>query len=532
MSTLSTRVAALFAVVAVFPVVLTALVWVGVSSWGGKATPTEAELAQRHLGSLEAQRQATVTSLCRDDLVVDQLLSERSRGQPPKLDYQRLFRGAMEAGGLQALWVLDARTGEILATGHRDRVFGSDGSTLLADARAAPGLPFVLSVGESNHLKFLVSACVIERGSQALTIAGAHRFTGLIALDPDRMAVVDTPRGSDYVLAELPGPGGAAAVVWRGRADPGVPPLLLWMGCVAIVALGLALLFGNYLSRWLQSSVDELTEAATRVGSGDLATTLREGHGGAFKATATAFNRMTRDLRNAQTQLRQAERIAAWQDIARRLAHELKNPLSPIRLSIETLRKAHARSHEDFDALFDESTQTILHEVERLRHIIDEFTRFARLPAPTLRKADLREIVPQAVSLYAEGDVAVSAELPGHPIFADIDTDQITQVLHNLLQNARDALRSSHPNGGGTVRVSLEQGLDEVRLRIEDDGPGIPREDLSVIFEPYFTCKEGGTGLGLAITSRIVTEHGGRIDVDSKPGRTVFTVVLPGGSRR
>jgi nitrogen fixation/metabolism regulation signal transduction histidine kinase len=303
----------------------------------------------------------------------------------------------------------------------------------------------------------------------------------------------------------------------------------LWIACVAILALGLALIFGGYLNRWLQSSVDELTEAATKVGRGDFDTTLRDGPGGAFPATATAFNRMTRDLRDAREQLRQTERIAAWQEIAKSLAHELKNPLSPIRLSIETLRKARERSHEEFDSLFDESTRTVLQEVERLRNIVDEFSRFARLPAPERKRTDLRDVVAQAASLHAEGEAPVTANLPESSVNALVDSDQITQVLHNLLQNARDAAREAHPSGGGAVRLSLQEKTGTVYIRVEDNGVGIPADQAEVIFEPYYTRKEGGTGLGLAITQRIVTEHGGRIDVESRSGRTVFTVVLPQG---
>jgi nitrogen fixation/metabolism regulation signal transduction histidine kinase len=316
-------------------------------------------------------------------------------------------------------------------------------------------------------------------------------------------------------------------MVWRPTLDRRGPPLLLWIACVAILALGLALLFGGYLNRWLQSSVDELTEAATRVGRGDFDTTLRDGSGGAFPATATAFNRMTRDLRDAKEQLRQTERIAAWQEIAKSLAHELKNPLSPIRLSIETLRKAREQSHAEFDAMFDESTKTILQEVERLRSIVDEFSRFARLPAPKLRKTNLREIVAQAASLHAEGEAPVKASLPALPVESRVDADQITQVLHNLLQNARDAAREAYPRGGGAVGLSIEERSGTVYIQVEDNGGGIPADQAGAIFEPYYTRKEGGTGLGLAITQRIVTEHGGRIDVESRPGRTVFTVVLP-----
>jgi nitrogen fixation/metabolism regulation signal transduction histidine kinase len=294
-----------------------------------------------------------------------------------------------------------------------------------------------------------------------------------------------------------------------------------------VLALGLALFFGGYVNRWLRASLDELTIAATRVGRGDLDTTLRDHSSAAFPATATAFNRMTRDLRDARDQLRQTERIAAWRDIARSLAHELKNPLSPIRLSIETLRKAHERSSDQFDALFDESTKTILQEVDRLRVIVDEFSRFARLPAPQLTKTDVSEVVAQAVSLHGEGNIEVSARLPVSPVKALVDADQITQVLHNLLKNGCDAATEAHPDGGGAVSVALEEKVGTIYIRVEDNGPGIAADQTEAIFEPYYTRKQDGTGLGLAITQRIVTEHGGRIDVESKAGRTVFTVVLP-----
>ncbi len=529
MSSWSTRVVVLFALVAMFPIALTAVVWLAMATWGSSETNGEAELVGRHLQRLDEHLEVAVNALCRDDLVVDRLLQSRDEDIPSELDYDRLFRGTMQSAGLQALWVLDSRSGEVIAAGHRNRIIGRDGSALIRQARSAGKQSFVVMLGEQDHQRFAARACTIERGGTGVTVVGAHRFTDLRVLDPDRILIVDQASRSDLPLAELADAEGAvkAVVVWRSGIDPAMPPLLLWMGCVALLALGLALLFGGYLNRWLQSSVDELTEAATRVGSGDFGTTLREGQPGAFRATATAFNRMTRDLRSAQERLRQTERVAAWQEIAKRLAHELKNPLSPIRLSIETLRKAHARSEKDFDALFDESTKTILQEVERLRQIVDEFSRFARVPAPSLRETDLREIVPQAVSLYASGEVAVSAELPGHPVRARVDSDQITQVLHNLLQNACDAARKAHPSGGGRVRVNLEEGVDEVRIRVEDNGPGIPDDRVDRIFEPYFTDKEAGTGLGLAITSRIVTEHGGRIDVESRPGTTAFIATLP-----
>ncbi|MGD8318509.1 MAG: ATP-binding protein, partial [Myxococcales bacterium] len=118
-------------------------------------------------------------------------------------------------------------------------------------------------------------------------------------------------------------------------------------------------------------------------------------------------------------------------------------------------------------------------------------------------------------------------KLPQASVEALVDADQITHVLHNLLQNAIDATNAAHPDGGGAVELSLEQTAQSVYIRVQDDGTGIPEDEVRSIFEPYYTRKQGGTGLGLAITHRIVTEHGGRIDVRSEPGRTVFTVVLP-----
>lgn len=528
MNRLATRVVVLFALVAAFPVALTAIVWLGVSSWGLDASSEEAELTRAWLGELDQQRETAVNRFCRDDLVLDRLLDARTKNVRSDLDYDRLFRGSMEAAGLEALWILDSMSGEVIATGHSRRIVGNDGAVLNAQAREAGDGAFLLALGDQEHQKFLVRSCSIERGGSRVTVIGGHRLSQLRSLDPEQLVVVGEAGPRDVIVTDLTDAEGVrrGALVWRPSVDRRAPPLILWIGSVAVLALGLALLFGGYLNRWLRSSMDELTEAATRIGRGDFDTTLRDDVSGAFPATATAFNQMTRDLRNAREQLRQTERVAAWQEIAKSLAHELKNPLSPIRLSIETLRKAHRRSHADFDALFDESTQTILQEVDRLRSIVDEFSRFARLPPPRRAKTDLREVLRQAASLHGEGDVRVATKLPETKVEAWVDPDQITQVLHNLLQNARDASAAAHPEGG-RVELSLEETANTVYLRVQDDGAGIPGADLQSIFEPYYTRKQGGTGLGLAITHRIVTEHGGRIEVESKPGRTVFTVVLP-----
>jgi len=527
MTPFAARATFLFALAATIPVALTAIVWLGVTGFERGATTSEASLARTSLERLDAQRVSAVDALCRDDLAVDRLLRERSQELPPELDYDRLFQAAMAAGGLDVLWVIDPTNAEIVARGHRQQVL-ADGSELSGLVRDASGRTFGFYPGAGENQRFLVRGCTIERGGARVQLVGGHRLSTLRDLDAEQIFVTETAREADELLLELQDARGAplGSVVWRPRLDRRGPPLLLWIVCVAVLALGLALLFGGYLNRWLRASEDELAAAATRVGRGDFDTTLRDDARGAFPATATAFNRMTRDLRDARAQLRQTERVAAWQDIAKSLAHELKNPLSPIRLSIETLRKAHSRSHEDFDALFDESTRTILQEVDRLRHIVDEFSRFARLPAPKLRPSDLRGVLSQAVLLHAEGPVPIEVILPDREVRAEIDPEQITQVLHNLLQNASDAALAAHPDGGAKVSVTLEQRATLRYIHVDDNGPGIPPSETSAIFEPYYTRKEGGTGLGLAISHRIITEHKGRISVHSTPPRTRFTLEL------
>ena len=528
MTPFTSRVALFFALAALTPVALTGLVWLGVTSTGRNSGSQRRAIVEKRIEEYESRRVAAVMRLCRDDLAVDALLEQRATEASPELDYERLFRGAMEAAGLDALWVIDAHDGEVIATGHRALPAGQNGAELNRLVLEAPDETFALLFGAQDHQRFLAHACSIARGGARLNIVGAHRVSTLRAIDADRIAVVGAAAASNDVLVTLTDSAGIVqgSLVWRSGTSSGAPPLLLWLGCVALLSIGLALLLGGRLNSWLQSSVDDLTEAATRVGRGDFDTTLRDDSGGAFPATATAFNRMTHDLRDARAQLRRTERVAAWQEIAKSLAHELKNPLSPIRLSIENLRKAHARAHDDFDTMFDESTRTILQEVDRLRNIVDEFSRFARLPSPTLRRTDVRDVVSHACSLHTDGEVPVELTQPSRPVEALVDSDQLTQVLHNLLQNARDAAESAHPEGGGKVCVELDVIRDSVRIRVEDNGRGIPPAETDAVFEPYHTGKDGGTGLGLAIAQRIVSEHGGRIDLESRPGKTVFTVLL------
>jgi two-component system nitrogen regulation sensor histidine kinase NtrY len=221
------------------------------------------------------------------------------------------------------------------------------------------------------------------------------------------------------------------------------------------------------------------------------------------------------------------ERIAARREIARRVAHEIKNPLAPIRAAVETLRRLHARRDPAFEEYFDEATRTVLEEVQRITHIVAEFTRFARLPAPNPAPLDIVEVLRGVAKLHDASGTPVtfsSAECP--PLNAD--RDQLVQLATNLIQNAQYAAES---NSAQSPRVSVDvrpSGVDRVRIVVSDNGPGLAPEMRARLFEPYATNKPEGTGLGLAIAQRIAVEHGGEIlYADAPLGGATFSVELP-----
>jgi two-component system nitrogen regulation sensor histidine kinase NtrY len=239
------------------------------------------------------------------------------------------------------------------------------------------------------------------------------------------------------------------------------------------------------------------------------------------------------------TPLIRAQRVAAWRDVARRLAHEIKNPLTPIQLSAERLRRNFSSAPPNARALVEECTGAIVIEVEALKTLVDEFAQFARLRGPRTLPADLNRLVEDTLRLYAgvlqQASLRVENRLAPNLPLVRIDAEQIRQVVINLVDNAMEALGGPHgpPRPDGTPPViAITTGYDQingvVRLVVSDNGPGVPSADREKLFMPYYSTKGRGSGLGLAIVRRIVAEHGGGIDVgDATPKGTVFTVELP-----
>jgi nitrogen fixation/metabolism regulation signal transduction histidine kinase len=321
--------------------------------------------------------------------------------------------------------------------------------------------------------------------------------------------------------------GGISITATRSRRPllSAVEQLDLTVLLIGSATLASALLITVMLSRGLARPVRSLAEQAQRAIHGDPTPVVASGARELVEAAA-AFNRAIADLVALRKRLAVTERIAARREIARQVAHEIKNPLLPIRASVETLRRLRARQDPAFDEYFDEATRTVLDEVARITHIVSEFTQFARLPAPAPAPFNAEEAVRSVVSLHGATGAPIDFLAEPCPDL-NADHDQLVQVVTNLVQNAQQALAG---RAAGRVQVTLGRELENLVLRVSDNGPGIAPEMRDRLFEPYATNKAEGTGLGLAIVERIVLEHGGEITVQDTPGGgATFVVKLPLG---
>ena len=292
----------------------------------------------------------------------------------------------------------------------------------------------------------------------------------------------------------------------------------------------LAILLSSWASARVTRPVVQLARAAQDVASGNWDASVQvEGHDEVAQL-AESFNRMTSELLAQKERLVQTERVAAWRELARRLAHELKNPLFPLQLTVENLIRAREQSPEMFEEIFRESSQTLLAEISNLKGIIGRFSEFSKMPKPQLQRVQVNEIVEAVARLFqaqfqAQGREAIYCQMQLDRYLGPMaaDPELLHRALSNLVLNAMDAM----PNGGTlTLRTRRDDG--KVVIEVCDTGSGLTREECERIFTPYYTSKQHGTGLGLAIVQSVVSDHGGRISVQSEPGKgTTFVIELP-----
>jgi len=292
----------------------------------------------------------------------------------------------------------------------------------------------------------------------------------------------------------------------------------------------LAILLSSWAAARVTRPVEQLAQAAQEVAAGNWNVRVDVNGDDELGQLADSFNRMTTELLNNQDRLVQAERVAAWRELARRLAHELKNPLFPLQLTIENLIRARQQSAEQFEEVFRESSRTLLAEISNLKGIIGRFSEFSKMPRPKLQQLQVNEVIRGVMQLCqaqleAPGrpKIGCDLQLDSHLELVEADAELLHRAISNLVLNAIDAM----PQGGTlTLRTNSEDG--KVLIEVADTGSGLTREECERIFTPYYTSKQNGTGLGLAIVQSVVSDHGGRIRVQSQPGRgTTFVIELP-----
>jgi signal transduction histidine kinase len=319
----------------------------------------------------------------------------------------------------------------------------------------------------------------------------------------------------------------------RGQLERLISRLRNRFAVIGALGVLLAAAGGLWVARTITRPVEELVRGVELISAGREHEPFRTGGHSEIGRLMTAFSRMDRSLRVQRKQLLAAERVAAWKEVAQRVAHEVKNPLSPIRLTMENLIKARRQKPEMFDELFEDGSRAILEEVTQLGNIVTEFTQFARLPAPSPEWADLDALVDSVVSLYSK-DTDLTVKRVQEVRLSDVflDRELISRAVKNLVKNAVEAME---PQGGGELQVTTGLDGENVFIEVCDTGPGFPEDTAGTVFEPYFTTKEKGTGLGMAIALRIIAEHGGSLSADNGPGggaRVLVTLPPPGAVRQ
>lgn len=300
----------------------------------------------------------------------------------------------------------------------------------------------------------------------------------------------------------------------------------------ALLVGGIGVLVAVLASLWFAARVTRpvvsLANAARLVAAGDLGAKVDVESGDELGELAAAFNRMTEDLVQQKDRTLQAERVAAWRELARRLAHELKNPLFPLQVTVENLMRAKQKSPEMFEEVFNEGTTTLLAEINNLKIIIGRFSEFSKMPQPQRRPTQVNEVVRSVLRVFhaqlqEKNQISVHTELAVTIPEISVDPDLLHRALQNLVLNAIDAM----PQGG---ELTLRTGAlgDHVEISVSDTGSGLTQEECGRLFTPYYTTKQQGTGLGLAIVQSVVSDHGGKISVESTQKRgTTFRIELP-----
>ena len=312
---------------------------------------------------------------------------------------------------------------------------------------------------------------------------------------------------------------------------------------ILIITIVFAVALGTLLARSVTRRIGELALATQAVARGDLDVRVPEQGNDELTDLSRGFNRMLSEVEVNRARIEFLQRMGTWQEMARRLAHEIKNPLTPILLAVEECHRKYDGADPNFRKLLDTTLEVVEEEVGTLRRLVGEFSSFARLPRAELSEGDLgdflREQVSHALLVREEVDssnkVSITWNIPDVPMPVNLDRQMLHQVLSNILRNALQAVSAHHPppeplqgREQGRIEVSVTSEHEAFTINVDDDGPGVPEGLRDSVFDPYVTTKAEGTGLGLAIVKKIVVEHGGTIDAGAGPlGGARFRIRIP-----
>jgi two-component system, NtrC family, nitrogen regulation sensor histidine kinase NtrY len=412
-----------------------------------------------------------------------------------------------------------------MPVGMRALLYENRGDRFSANLLVDPSTPSPDKMSRPEKLEPLVDA-VREYGQE---ITAVVRWSG--------------DQAEDEVFHAIPllGAGAGAnkdrpllAILLIGNSRRTYVELKRHIGSAALLVGGGGILLAILLSSWAAARVTrpvvQLARAAQEVAAGNWNVRVDVTGEDELGQLADSFNRMTTELLGQRERLLQAERVAAWRELARRLAHELKNPLFPLQLTVENLVRARQQNPEQFEEVFRESSRTLLAEITNLKAIIGRFSEFSKMPQPQLQRVQVNEVIRGVVQLFlvqlkAPERAKINCELQLDPHLEPVaaDAELLHRAISNLVLNAMDAM----PQGGTlTLRTWDEDG--KLLIEVADTGSGLTPEECARIFTPYYTSKQNGTGLGLAIVQSVVSDHGGRVRVQSEPGNgTTFVIELP-----
>jgi len=469
--------------------------------------------------------------ICKHDPIVDSALVGLSSDS---LDTRLLSLRArvpelQKSLGLQKLQLVSSK-GAVIAGDATHSVKEAKGLTeSVLSAHRKPGFR------KEPHQQFQ-AACLKKRGDQWVALFGATDLDQLLedfgtrhSLSLERELSENDDDTDLQEVVQLKALGGLSLSAHRDRLplEKALTNLNTIVLSAAFVTLLGAFVFALFLTRGLARPVTDFARRTREAVSGDVQELPVTG-GPELEQAARDFNDTLEDLRGLRQRLVLTERIAARREVARQIAHEIKNPLSPIRTSIETLRKLKKRDHPEFDSYFDETTTTVLTEVNRIKNLVSSFSEYASLPAPKRAPLDLGALAEELTTLHQDLGARIGFSKEDTPEIS-ADRDQIAQVLTNLIKNAIEATSGQESKEVMVELINLPESEGKwVELSVADNGSGIANEMKERLFQPYATTKKEGTGLGLPISHRIAVEHGGDLTyTNSSAGGACFVLLLP-----